>query len=441
MPVGGNYPYPIEEITQKRWQNNLDADRVIFVDAEGNIIGPNNPLPTTTTVTISGDLEIGAVELKDGSTNNRAIIDSSGNLYVKDSSLDVNLSTIARENTLSSIDTKLTPGSVIGDVNSIQKGNWSVTSNVGSGTREVCGSLIVTQQNGNNLHTIIDSGSISITNTNVSSGSLSTAVKFVDQNNNNRTLLFNADAPQICSQTYLQALAEGDVSGHTPWYKIGFTPTMTTSESDLWSKAGTYTFPVSGIQMAAVSDSALDTSLGSGARQVIIYYLDNNFLEKTEIVSLSGLTPVNTIATNIYRINGFRVYSAGTNAKPFGNLSLTSTDTLTTYSYILAGFNRARSSFYTVPANKMLYIVTVNFSYGYSTNQTHYCRLYTRATQNEGIRTPGLFYPFTETICSNSAEVVSLEIPTRINEKVDIKVSGISTYSGIAMVALRGWLE
>lgn len=53
----------------------------------------------------------------------------------------------------------------------------------------------------------------------------------------------------------------------------------------------------------------------------------------------------------------------------------------------------------------------------------------------------GIFYPVTEVVCANSAQLVLLEIPTKIVEKVDIKISGISTFAGIASIALRGWLE
>jgi len=33
------------------------------------------------------------------------------------------------------------------------------------------------------------------------------------------------------------------------------------------------------------------------------------------------------------------------------------------------------------------------------------------------------------------------EIPTKLREKTDIKISAIADYAGIADVALRGWIE
>lgn len=186
----------------------------------------------------------------------------------------------------------------------------------------------------------------------------------------------------------------------------------------------------------------LDKSATLGAHAVNIGYLTSAFAEKSEIVILNGTTVVPTVNLDLYRINSFRVISAGTNNKPTGNLSLRNLADTPVYSYITAGFTRARNSAYTVPASKTLYVVEFTVSFGYAANQTHYARLYTKATQNAGFRTPGIFYPFTEVVCANSAATVTLPCPTLLLSGVDIKVSGVSsTTTGIASVALRGWEE
>jgi len=252
----------------------------------------------------------------------------------------------------------------------------------------------------------------------------------------------NAGAPQICAQPYLQALAEGDISGHSPWMKMGYTPSLGTADSDLWSYGGNINLPGTGIQMSVLSSSVDDTSLGNGVKSVKINYLDNSYIEKSTTVIMSGTAPVNTTPTDILRVNSFRVETAGTNGKAVGNITLKETGAGTTvYSYISTGYTRARNSSYTVPVGKTLYIVQFVVGFGYAANQTHYSRIYTRATQNEGIRTPNIFYPFTEVVCANTSQEVTLEIPTKIVEKVDVKVSGISSFTGVASVALRGWLE
>jgi hypothetical protein len=259
-------------------------------------------------------------------------------------------------------------------------------------------------------------------------------------------MAFRDGAPQIVAQPYLQALAEGDIPGHVQWEKIGYTPTMTTAESVLWSKAGAYVFPAAGgIQMAVASSSATDDlAAGAGCQQVTIGYLDANYAEQSETVTLNaanGTTRVNTVATNILRVNSFRVVRAGANGKPTGNISLTNTAGTVTYSYITAGYTRARNSNYCVPHGKKLYVVQANLGFGYSVNQTHYARLYIRANQNNGALVAGIFYPFAEVIAQGGTIPVSFESPLKFVEHVDVFVGGIATVSGIATSVMRGWVE
>ena len=338
-----------------------------------------------------------------------------------------------------------------------------------------------------------------------------------------------------CSQDYLQALAEGDISGHTPWAKIGYTPTMTTTESDLWSAAGTINWPAAETKMEVISAgtsaanddctvlrgdatgdtvtsdndgtattledddvdftagggtavvagdavildphgttpewgyvttvaahtltvaggfssggtgasrkyAVLDYSAYSGAQAVKVEYLDDDYAPHSEIVLTDGTNAVESVNANHFRVNSFRVIVAGSGNAAAGNLSWRDDSGSPVHSYITAGFTRARNCAYTVPAGKTLYIVQFTVSYGYATNQTHYARLYTRANVEPGtsFSTRSIFYAYTEVICANTSQMVTLEIPTKLPAKTDIKVSGIASFSGIASVALRGWLE
>jgi len=252
---------------------------------------------------------------------------------------------------------------------------------------------------------------------------------------------------RVSAMPYLYDIAEGNVSNHTAWEKIGFTPTMTTAESVVWSKAGAYVFPAdAGIQMSVASSNELnDIAAGAGAQQLTIGYIQAlTYLSKTEVITLhaaDGRTRVNTVATDILRVNSFRVTRAGTNGKPTGNISLTSTNGAVTYSYITAGYTRARNSNYCVTAGKTLYIVYANMGFGHATNQTHYCRLYIRANQNENVKVAGIFYPFTEVISHGGSVIADIPLPLKFVEKVDVFVGGIATVSGIATSTLRGWLE
>lgn len=331
--------------------------------------------------------------------------------------------------------------------------------------------------------------------------------------------------PRISTTAYLQDIAEGNIANHSSWTKIGYTPTMTTTESDLWAAAGVYVFPTSQGQMEVVSsnntqdigtviktgiaDSAsttttltdvdvnfttatsvaigdciildktgsspewgfvtgvstntltvssgfssggnpsgrtyyiVDKSAYTGSQVLKISYLTSAYVSKTEIIILNGTTAVPTIGIDLFRINSFSVIAAGTNNKSIGNISIRGIGAGVTYSYIALGYTRARSSMYTVPAGQSLYVVQFMMSYAYASNSTHYARLYTRANiePETGFNTGSMFYSFTEALCSNSTLPVILEVPTKLPEKTDIKISGISTFSGVATVSLRGWLE
>lgn len=329
----------------------------------------------------------------------------------------------------------------------------------------------------------------------------------------------------LTSRTYNEAISHGDIANHTIWRKIGYTPTMTTSESDIWSLAGNYVFPIAaaGMEMlssdntqdigtsifngtstggstttlidtgkdftagtpVAVGDcvildksgttpefgyvtavtnattltisggfssggtgasrtyTIIDKSAYTGAQAVLIEYLNGSYATKFEIVVLNGTTVVPTVNLDLFRINEMVVIATGTGNKPVGNISLRNLADTPTYGYITAGYTRSRSSIYTVPAGYTLYISTASIGYGYSTNQTHYARLYIR-TNVEPInysRTGNIFYPYKEAICANNSQEIVLLEPGRFPEKSDIKVSGISTFAGIADVDMNGWLE
>lgn len=248
--------------------------------------------------------------------------------------------------------------------------------------------------------------------------------------------------PRVSETCYGQDIAEGNISGITGWSKIGYTPAMTTADNDIWSLGGTYTPPTVSTQMAVVSsDNTNDKAGGTGCLQVIIYALGENYTAFTETVTLNGTSYVNTVSTSIYRVNGFRVFTAGSTGKTAGNISLTNLAHNITYGYITAGFTRGRNSFYTVPAGKVLYITGGSVGYGYSTNQTHYARIYVRVTQNDEVLTPGIFYPAIDFIVSNNTTNAPESIPFRVISKADLKVSGISSFTGIATSYFEGYLK
>ena len=79
---------------------------------------------------------------------------------------------------------------------------------------------------------------------------------FLDTGGGYHGFINNAGAPQVCSQDYLLALGEGDISGHSPWSMYGYNPTVATTEADIWSYGATqpaYVFPTAEMGMEVLS--------------------------------------------------------------------------------------------------------------------------------------------------------------------------------------------
>lgn len=244
---------------------------------------------------------------------------------------------------------------------------------------------------------------------------------------------------------YLYAIAEGDVTGHTPIYKLGYNAAVGTSEVEIWSKGNTaYAYPAAtGIQMAVKSsDNTQDKAGGTGALTVVIDYLDETYAAKTTTVILNGTTEVNLTPAKVLRVNGFRVATTGSGGKPVGNLSLTNVGGTVTYSYITAGYTRARSSMYTVPLGKTLYVTSIDTSIA----GAKYARIIGKSSYDPvsaTTSTNGLFFmPFREVILLNGSNNKQLEMPLKFPEKTDIKFTAIAEAAGSLIVCdYRGWLE
>ena len=364
----------------------------------------------------------------------------------------------------------------------------------------------------------------------------------------------NAGAPQICSQAYLQAVAEGDIANHTPWSKMGYAALPATTDTDIWSAAGVgganYTIPLmatmatrrilsnnaadvgtvirgdatgdtvtsdASVSLTILTDADVDFLTGTavavgdcvildphgtvpewgyvtavaqhtltcangfsklgmtGARKyavldyynaaaptlvgchaVYVSYLDDTYTPKKEIiVTNTGVNGVLTINADYFRINSLRVIATGTSGKPTGTVAIMDNATPPTiiYSYISAGYTRARNSIYTVPDGKTLYITDINAAFGgNASNKVDYARLYLRAAQytsEDGtIITPSLqsagvpiWYSYSEIISGGAPGVAMIQCPIKIMSKVSVKVSATASGAGSATVALRGWME
>ncbi len=266
-------------------------------------------------------------------------------------------------------------------------------------------------------------------------------VQFVDETGTPYGIREIDNKPSVSSMDYLYDVAEGNIIGHEAWSKTGYNPNVGTTQETVWSYSTEYVFPVAAMQMEVVStDNLKDIPGGTGALGVTIYYLDGSYNEHSEVVSLNGTTAVLTTHNNLYRINGFRCSNIGTDDVPAGNIILRGAGGGEVYSYILAGYTRARNIVYTVPEGYNLYITSVMYS---CADAAKGVRFINQANYDNVPGVPRSFFlPYGEASLFNQAFFRPLEMPTMFPEHTDVKVSVISTQAGaIADVVLRGWLE
>jgi hypothetical protein len=281
-----------------------------------------------------------------------------------------------------------------------------------------------------------------------SSNNLLTATYFVDTNGSTQALKFNAEAPQVCAQDYLQCVAEGDIDGHSASYKLGYAVSLANLEVDLFQFAATgtasYVFPTSNMALQVVSSDVQDHTTGTGIRTVTIGYLDTGYVAKTTTANLNGTVAVLTDVADIFRVNRVRALTVGTSSKAAGNIHVRSTGGLI-YGGIMAGYTRGRTAIYTVPTSKTFYMTSIKFS-SISGSKVAASLFTERATYNDESNinlTPGKFFmPMHEIGIQDGAFNIPLEIPAKYPQGTDIKVSAKSDQAGaILTCAFRGWTE
>lgn len=164
-------------------------------------------------------------------------------------------------------------------------------------------------------------------------------------------------------------ISQGNVEGQRIIQRFGERESMGTTSTgeDIWrgneltpSPGSSTTIPlpaVAGEQMTVVSEHAGDTSNGVGVRTLSIEYLDANGIERDEIVTMDGTTPVNMVATNVRFVQAMHSVTVGNNGVAMGHIKIYRTGTTNrVYSMIAAGGNMSLLTNWMVPAGKTLYL-------------------------------------------------------------------------------------
>jgi len=143
-------------------------------------------------------------------------------------------------------------------------------------------------------------------------------------------------------------ISRGNVPGSAPYSTFGEKVVTGSGTSIVWQTGmpNTLTVP-DNVQLTIVSTSASDTG------EIVLNYLDGNLNQRYETVTLDGLTPVTTSATDIRALNN--AYSR--NGPVVGTITMTSG--AVTYGRMTAGDIQFHTSMIRVPANKRLMLTGV----------------------------------------------------------------------------------
>jgi hypothetical protein len=117
---------------------------------------------------------------------------------------------------------------------------------------------------------------------------------------------------------------------------------------DIWDGGGIYDFPDVASILDIQSDSVEDNPSGTGATDIGIQGLDENYELQTEIVELNGTTTVNT-TKKFLRVFRSAVRNAGSSGTNVGNITLDSQEEALTMAQITALTGQTNMALYTIP--------------------------------------------------------------------------------------------
>lgn len=250
------------------------------------------------------------------------------------------------------------------------------------------------------------------------------------------------DGPtELTGSSYLREVARGNVVGGEIFSAFGERTTSGAETNRVIWPNGVFSIPAaSGVQMSIVSTSADDAADGTNIRTIDIHYLDINLDPQTERVTLNGLTPVLTVATDIRFIQCVHIVTFGTTASAAGDIIISNGGT--TYSQIAAGAVRCSSSARMVPRGKRLLVTGAVGSSISGTGQARaVIRLCTTELTSQSFVYPLILIPHASIGVQDGAVSHNFDTPFIINEGNIIAMTHTTDKSATISGSWFGFLE
>lgn len=152
--------------------------------------------------------------------------------------------------------------------------------------------------------------------------------------------------------------AMGHVANARTVFVFGHNPDVQNVEETVWYHGGIYQYPAAALQMSVSSNDAACTAT------IMINGLDANYAEISEMITLTGQTPVTTVRSYLRIQSAYVMSNPTTQSIYIGTGTVTAGVPATVYERIFDGDNRSQSGMFTVPAGYTLYIPHGTISHG-----------------------------------------------------------------------------
>ena len=236
--------------------------------------------------------------------------------------------------------------------------------------------------------------------------------------------------PFTGNQDFYHRVAQGMEPDFSSIHIYGQNPNMATAgtQYDICNTGSIY-YPTAPVRLEIVSSNANDTLLGSGAKQVYVETLDNNWNTYIQTVNMNGTTAVALAGTHMR----FQLMSVMGDQSAIGNITLRVAGGGTTALTIQDGDNVSVSSAYTVPNGHTAYFIQGFASSNSKVSGAMDFKLLTR-------RYGGVFMIKGRSVCNDTGSswwVYQYQISSLIPAKTDFKI--VATGGANSMTGICGY--
>lgn len=240
---------------------------------------------------------------------------------------------------------------------------------------------------------------------------------------------------------FTHEVARGNIAGAYPFGAYGERVAAgAETQRVVWPNGVFQLLPTVGAQISIVSTSANDTDGGTGINTIDIHYLDANLAERVERVTLAGLTPVNTTATDIRFIQCMHGVTFGSGKKGAGDI--TADYSGATYSKIATGEVRCSSSARMVPAGKRAFIAGASASASSGSSAARVgVRVCTSENYGESYTDPLILFPQGSVAVQDNSIAYTFPVPMPVTAGNVIAMVATTDKAATISADWFGWYE